>query len=77
MGGFGGLIIGIALGVWVFQFLKGKNVDYPWAWGIGTAVLPAIFLTIVGFKYDNMAMKIVGCILLLILVGAVGYLVTM
>lgn len=67
MGSIVGLVIGIAMAVWVYNVLSKKGVQLPWLWAIGTAIIWPIFVTIVGFKYNEGAMKIVGIIGLVIL----------
>jgi hypothetical protein len=73
MGGIVGLVIGIAMAVWVYNTVKRKGGDLPWLWAIGTFFIWPIFVTIVGFKYNEGAMKIVGIIGLVLIVVGVGF----
>lgn len=66
-----GLVIGAILAVWVFQVVSKKNGQVPWLWAIGTFLLPAVFVTIAGFIYNETAMKIVGIVMIVLSLGVV------
>ena len=62
-----GLIIGIGLSFWIYNVVKTKNNDNPWGWIVGTVLLWPVFTFIVGQKYNERGLKIVGLIGLAIL----------
>ena len=76
MGSIVGIIIGIAMAFWVYNVVNSRGGQLPWLWAIGTVVIWPIFVTIVGFKYNETAMKIVGCIGLAIIVLSAGFLLS-
>lgn len=76
MGGVVGLIIGIAMAVWVYQVVNRHNGAMPWLWAIGTVLIWPVFVTAVGFKFNESAMKVVGIIGLVIIVLGIGLLAT-
>jgi hypothetical protein len=57
-----GLIISIAVGVWIYQVVNKHGGKMPWLWAIGSFVLWPLVATIAGFKYDDFVMKVVGII---------------
>lgn len=74
MGSIVGIVIGIGMAVWVYNVLSTRGVQLPWLWAIGTALIWPVFVTIVGFKYNEAAMKIVGIVGLVILVVGSSFL---
>ena len=71
MSGMLGLLVSVAMAFWVYQVVSRRGGQLPWLWAIGTLLLWPVFITIVGFKYDETAMKWVGSIVLLVTIGAV------
>ena len=62
MSGIVGLIVAIVMAVWVYQVVDRHGGKLPWLWVIGTFVFWPLVITIAGFKYDEIAMKVVGII---------------
>ncbi len=62
MTGLVGLIISIAMAVWVYQVVNKHGGKLPWLWAIGTFVFGPLVATIAGFIYDETAMQLVGII---------------
>ncbi len=72
MSGIIGLIISIAVAVWVYQVVNKHGGKLPWLWAIGTLVFWPPAATVAGYKYDETAIMVVGMIgLCLTLVGIV------
>ena len=76
MGSIVGLVIGIAMAVWVYQVVSKRGGQLPWLWAIGTVLLWPLFVTIAGFKYNETAMKVVGIIGICLIVVGVGFMAT-
>ncbi len=72
MSGIVGLIISIAMAVWVYQVVNKHGGKLSWLWAIGTFVFWPLVATIAGFKYDETAIMVVGMTgLCLVVVGLV------
>ncbi len=72
MSGIIGLIISIAMAVWVYQVANKNGGKLPWLWAIGAFVFWPPVIIIAGIKYDEIKMSVVGCIGLgLIILGSV------
>ncbi len=56
------LIISIVMAVWVYQVVNKHGGKLPWLWSAGAFVFWPLVATIAGFKYDETAMQLVGCI---------------
>ncbi len=73
MSGIIGLIISIAVAVWVYQVVNKHSGKLPWLWAIGTFVFWPLVATIAGLKYDETAIAVVGMTgLFLIAMGIVA-----
>jgi len=46
----------------IYQVVNGHGGKLPWLWAAGAFVFWPLVATIVGFKYDETAMQLVGCI---------------
>ncbi len=57
-----GLIISIAMAVWIYQVVNKNGGKLPWLWAIGAFVLWPLVITIIGFKYNETAMLVTGLI---------------
>ncbi len=70
------LIVAIVMAVWVYQVVNGHGGRLPWLWAIGAFVFWPLIATIVGFKFDETAMKVVGisglCLIVVGIVMAIG-----
>ena len=62
MSGIVGIIIAIAMAVWLYQIVNGHGGRLPWLWATGVFLFWPLVTTIAGFKYDEIAMKVVGII---------------
>ena len=62
MVGIVGLIISIAVAVWIYQVVNKHGGKLPWLWSAGAFVFWPAVIIIVGIKYDEIAMQLVGCI---------------
>jgi hypothetical protein len=60
MSGIIGLIISIVMAVWVYKVVNRHGGQMPWLWAIGALVIWPLVIAIAGFKYDEIAMKVVG-----------------
>ena len=68
-----GLIISIAMAVWVYQVVNKHGGKLPWLWAIGAIVFWPLVATIAGYKYDETAIMVVGMTgLFLIVMGIVA-----
>ena len=68
-----GLIISIAVAVWVYQVVNRHGGKLPWLWAAGTLVFWPVGATIAGLKYDETAIAVVGVTgLLLIVIGVLA-----
>ena len=56
------LIISIAMAVRIYQVVNKHGGKLPWLWAAGAFVFWPLVATIAGFKYDETAMQLVGCI---------------
>lgn len=59
---------GGVMAAWVYNVVNMRG-DNPWPWSIGSFFLWFIVPAIVGFKYDDAGLKIVGIIGFLIAAG--------
>jgi len=68
-----GLIISIAMAVWVYQVVNKHSGKLPWLWAIGAIVFWPLVATIAGYKYDETAIMVVGLTgLILVVMGIVA-----
>ncbi len=72
MTGIVGLIISIAMGVWVYQVVNKHGGKLPWLWAIGALAFWPLVATLAGSRYDETAIMVVGMTgLCLVVVGLV------
>jgi len=72
MVGIVGFIVAIVMAVWLYQVVNRHGGNLPWLWAAGAFVFWPVVIIIAGFKYDEIAMKVVGIIGLgLIVLGIV------
>ncbi len=72
MVGIVGLIISIAVAVWIYQVVNKHGGKLPWLWAAGAFVFWPVAIIIAGIKYDEITMQVVGLITLgLIILGIV------
>jgi len=71
--GIVGLIVAIAMAVWVYQVANRHGGWEPWLWAAGAFVLWPLVATIAGFKYDDTALKVVGICGLGLMALCIGY----
>ncbi len=57
-----GLIISIAMAVWLYRVVNKHGGKLPWLWAAGAFVFWPLVATIAGFKYDETAMQLVGIV---------------
>jgi hypothetical protein len=62
MSGIAELIVAIVMAVWAYQVVNRHGGKLPWLWAIGALVLWPLVIAVAGFKYDEIAMKVVGII---------------
>ncbi len=55
-----GLIVALAMAVWIYLVVKKHGGQMPWLWAAGALVFWPLVITIAGFEYDEFAMKVVG-----------------
>ncbi len=55
-----GLIISIAMAVWLYQVVNRYGGKLPWLWAAGAFVFWPLVATIAGYKYDETAIMVVG-----------------
>ncbi len=55
-----GLIISIAMAVWIYQVVNKNGGKLPWLWSAGAFVFWPLVATITGYKYDDTAIMVVG-----------------
>ncbi len=55
-----GLVVTLAMTVWIYLVVKKHDGQMPWLWAAGTLVFWPLVITIAGFEYDVFAMKVVG-----------------
>ncbi len=60
MGGIVGIIIAIAMAVWLYQVVNRHGGRLPWLWAAGAFVFWPFLVTIAGFIYDDFIMQVVG-----------------
>ena len=56
------LIVTIVMAVWIYQVVNRHGGKLPWLWAAGAFVLWPLVITIVGFKYNETAMSVMGLI---------------
>lgn len=61
-------VCGGVMGAWVYNVVKVRG-DNPWPWSISSFFLWFIVPAIVGFKYDDLGLKVAGVIGLLVAAG--------
>ncbi len=72
MSGIAGLIISIAMAAWIYQAVNKHGGKLPWLWAAGAFVFWPVVIIIVGIKYDEITMQVVGLIALgIIILGIV------
>ena len=54
------LLVGIVMAVWVYKVVDRHDGQLPWLWAVGALVFWPLVTTIAGFKYDDLAIKVVG-----------------
>jgi hypothetical protein len=57
-----GLIISIAMAVWVYYVVYKHGGQRPWLWAIGTLVFWPLGTTIAGRNYEETAIMVVGIV---------------
>jgi len=62
MVGIIGLTVTIVMTVWAYQVVYRHGGKLPWLWAAGVFLFWPLVTTIAGFKYDEIAMKVVGII---------------
>ncbi len=62
MSGIIGLIISIAVAVWVYQVVNKHGGKLPWLWAAGAFVFWPVVIIMAGIKYEENAMQVVGLI---------------
>ncbi len=68
-----GLIISIAMAVWIYQVVNKNGGKLPWLWSAGAFVFWPLVATIAGLKYDETAIMVVGMTgLILFVMGIVA-----
>ena len=72
-----GLIISIAMAVWVYQVVNKHGGQRPWLWAIGTLVFWPLVATIAGYKYDETAIMVVGITGLFLVVMGIVVIITL
>ena len=72
-----GLIISIAMAVWVYQVSNKNGGKRPWLWAIGTLVFWPLVATIAGYKYDETAIMVVGITGLFLVVMGIVVIITL
>ncbi len=60
MSGIVGLVVALAMAVWIYLVVKKHGGQMPWLWAAGALVFWPLVITIAGFEYDEFAMKVVG-----------------
>ena len=77
MTGIVGLIVTLAMAVWIYLVVKKHGGQMPWLWAIGALVFWPLFITVAGFEYDETVMKVVGiismCLTVLGIVITIGF----
>ncbi len=61
-GGIVGLIISIVMAAWIYQVVNKHGGKRPWLWAMGAFVLWPLVATIVGYKYEEITIMVVGLI---------------
>ncbi len=62
MVGIAGLIISIAVAVWIYQVVNKHGGKLPWLWAAGAFVFWPVAILFAGIKYDEITMQVVGLI---------------
>lgn len=60
--------LGVVFSFWIYYVVKKKGGN-PWGWIVGTILIWPIFTFIVGLKYKNKGLVILGCVGLCYLLG--------
>ena len=60
MSGIVGLVVALAMAVWIYLVVKKHGGQMPWLWAAGALVFWPLVITIAGFEYDEFEMKVVG-----------------
>ena len=70
------LIVAIGMAVWVYKVVNRHGGKLPWLWAVRAFAFWPLVTTIAGFKYDEIAMKVVGisglCLIVVGIVMAIG-----
>ncbi len=72
-----GLIISIAMAVWVYQVVNKHGGKLPWLWAAGAFVFWPLVATIAGYKHDETAIMVVGLTGLILFVMGVVVVITL
>ena len=75
--GIVGLIISIAMAVWIYQVVIKNGGKLPWLWSAGAFVFWPLVATIAGYKYDETAIMVVGMTGLILIVMGVLAVITL
>ena len=75
--GIVGLIISIAMAVWIYKVVNGYGGKLPWLWPIGAFVFWPLVATIAGIKYDETAIMVVGMTGLILFVMGIVVVITL
>jgi len=70
-----GLLIGLIVALFVWRTVKEQGGNPLW-WTIGTLVIWPVFATIVGFRYRNRGLTVIGLIGITIIVISAYFYVT-
>ena len=55
-----GLVVSLAMAVWLYKVVNRHDGQLPWLWAIGAFVFWPLVITIAGFGYNETVMKVVG-----------------
>jgi len=72
-----GLIISIAMAVWVYQVVNKHGGKLPWLWAIGALVFWPLVATLAGSRYDETAIMVVGLTGLILIVMFIVAVITL
>jgi len=72
-----GLIISIAMAVWIYQVVNKNGGKLPWLWSVGAFVFWPLVATIAGYKYDDTAIMVVGMTGLILFVMGIVVVITL
>jgi hypothetical protein len=75
--GIVGLIISIAMAVWIYQVVNKNGGKLPWLWSAGAFVFWPLVATLAGYKYDETAIMVVGMTGLILIVMFIVAVITL